>query len=293
MMIGEPLQTRADMLADLETRAVTPAPANVGQNQQPIIPGVFPQSVAAFLGVDMPTVPVGEAIFPVLTTNATVHTPAEGADAAETTGSFAADVLSPGRIQASFFYSREDRARFAGMGESLRQNLNDALGDALDKEVVAGTNGLLTSTNLANHNVNAVTDFAAYLSSLAYGRVDGTYAAMTGDLRIVMGAGTYAHAGGVYRNNSVDRTALDRLMDVTGGVRVSAHVPAVASNKQNAVIRRGLRRDMVAPIWDGVTLIDDEVTKAKSGEIVITAVMLYAVKILRTAGFYKQQTQHA
>ena len=87
--------------------------------------------------------------------------------------------------------------------------------------------------------------------------------------------------------------ALKSLMEATGGVRVSAHVPAVSSNKQNAVIRLGMRRDMVAAIWEGVSLIPDEITKAKSGEIVVTAVMLHAVKILRTGGFYKQQTQHA
>ena len=40
----------------LETRAVTPAPTDVGQNQATIIPGIFPRSVAAFLGVSMPTV---------------------------------------------------------------------------------------------------------------------------------------------------------------------------------------------------------------------------------------------
>ena len=50
---------------------------------------------------------------------------------------------------------------------------------------------------------------------------------------------------------------------------------------------------MVAPIWEGVTLIPDEITKAGTGQIVVTAVMLHAVKIIRTAGFYKQQTQHA
>ena len=54
-----------------------------------------------------------------------------------------------------------------------------------------------------------------------------------------------------------------------------------------------MARDMVAPIWEGVTIIPDEITKAKSGQIVITAVMLHAVKILRTDGFYKQETQHA
>ena len=51
---------------------------------------------------------------------------------------------------------------------------------------------------------------------------------------------------------------------LTAGVRVSAHVPAVASNKQNNVIRLGMRRDMVAPIWEGITLLPDEITKAKT-----------------------------
>ena len=52
----------------LEVRAtgVTAAPSDVGQNQAEIIPAVFPQSCAAFIGVDMPTVPVGEAVYPVL-----------------------------------------------------------------------------------------------------------------------------------------------------------------------------------------------------------------------------------
>ena len=82
-------------------------------------------------------------------------------------------------------------------------------------------------------------------------------------------------------------------MSVTAGLKVSSHVPAAASNKQNAVIRLGMRRDMVAPVWEGVTLIPDEITKAANGQIVVTAVMLHAVKILRAEGFYKQQTQHA
>ena len=46
-----------------ETRAVTPAPGDVGQTQSPIIPGVFPMACAAFLGVDMPTAGVGDSRF--------------------------------------------------------------------------------------------------------------------------------------------------------------------------------------------------------------------------------------
>ena len=282
-------------LALLETRAVTPAPGQVAQNQSAIIPGVFPQSCAAFMAVDMPTVPVGDAVYPVLGTNADVGTPAENATQAETTGSFSADVLSPSRLQASFFYSREDRARFSGMDEALRMNLSDALADGLDKQILVGTEGLFTGTKLPNHNVTAVTSYAHYRSELGYGRVDGKYAGGVGDLRIVMGASTYGHCAGVFRSaNAGDRAALEDLMSVTAGVKVSAHVPAATgAHKQDAVIRLGMRRDMVAPIWEGVTLIPDEITKAGAGQIVVTAVMLHAVKILREAGFYKQQTQHA
>ncbi len=278
----------------VEERAVTPAPGNVGTNQSEITPGVFPMSAAEFLGIFMPTVGTGEAVYPVLTTNATVEALAENAEGTETTGAFTADVLSPARLQASFFYSREDRARFAGMDASLRQNLGDALADKLDDQILTGTGGLLTGTILANNNVNAVTTYALYRSQFAYGRVDGSYAGTVADVRTVMGADTYGHAAAQFRSaNAGDRAALEDLMSATGGVRVSAHVPVVANNKQNAVIRLGMRRDYVAPLWEGVTLIPDEVTKAASGQIVITAVMLYAIKLLRAGGFYKQQTQHA
>ncbi len=220
--------------------------------------------------------------------------PAENAAAAETTGSFSADVLSPGRLQASFFYSREDRARFRGMDSALRQNLREALSDALDDQILSGTSGLLTGVILANHNAAAITTYADYRSHFAYSRVDGKYASRTQDLRIVMGGGTYGHAASVFRGDAVgDTSALDDLERITAGVRVSAHVPAVAANKQNALIRLGNRMDSVAPIWQGIQLIPDEITLASNGQIKVTAVMLYAFKLLRSAGFRKQQSQHA
>ena len=276
---------------ELETRAVTPAPANVGQQQQSIVPFVFPQSVGVFLGVTMPTVGVGEQVYPVLTSTLSVKTPDEGIDADETTGAFSADVLSPARLQAAFFYSREDRARFAGMDAALRENLSMGLSDGLDKEILTGDNGLLHSTNLANHNVTTETTYPLYRSQFAYDRVDGRYASTTGDLRVVMGAETYAHAAGQYRGNNDNMDALMSLMNAVGGVRVSAHVPAVASTKQNAVIRRGMNMAMVAPVWEGVTILEDQITQAKKGWVIITAIMLHQIKILRTDDWYKQQVQ--
>ena len=278
----------------LETRAVTPAPGEVGQEQQTIVPYVFPNSAAMFLGVDMPTVGVGEKVFPVLTSELSVGTPAENAEQGETTGAFSADVLSPGRLQASFFYSREDRARFGGMDAALRENLTAGLADGLDNAILSGTNGLFIGTNLPDNAQTTNDDFDSYLNNLCWNQIDGRYASMASDLAMVVGAATLKDLGQTYRNTTVDRSALDRLMELTSGVRVSAHVPAAVSNRQNAVIRRGMSATAVAPVWEGVTIIPDEVTKAKAGQIVVTAVMLFAMKVLRTgAGLVKQGTDHS
>ena len=236
---------------------------------------------------------MGESVFPVLSTSADVGAPAENASQDETAGAFSADVLSPSRLQASFFYSREDRARFMGMDSALRDNLSAALSDKLDQQILAGDEGLLDGTNLANHNVSTETTYALYREQFAYGRVDGKFATGTDDLKAVMGAATFAHAASQYRGNNDNTDALMAMKAAGVGVKVSAHVPAAASNKQNAIIRLGARKDMVAPIWEGVTLIPDEITKAGSGQIVVTAVLLHAIKILRAGGFYKQQIQNA
>ena len=278
---------------EMEYRAATAAPGEVQQNSQPVLNYVFPDSLGVFMGISMPSVPAGDAVFPILTNAPDVGTPAESIEQAETAGTFTGDVLTPRRVQAAYSYSHEDRARFPQMDAALRESLSEGISDQLDKELLVGTGGLLAATNLDNHNVSTVTTYALYRSQFAYGRVDGRYASMTGDLRVIMGAGTYAHAAAQYRGNNDNMDALMSLQDATGGVRVSAHVPIVASSKQNAVIRLGMRGDMVQCVWSGVTIIPDEVTRAAFGEIKITALGLFAQKILRTDGFYKQQTQHA
>ena len=197
---------------------------------------VFAAGVGAFIGADRPTVDAGTVAYPVLDQRPTVggpHTDSTAVD--ETTGSFSSELLTPGRCQASYFYKRVDAARFSSLDMALRQALNGGLEEKLDGELVAGTEGLLTGTNLANHAASAVTSFATYLSAFGHSRVDGRYAAALADVRAVVGAPTYAHMGNQYRSDNADYSALDALDRKTGGVRVSAHVPAVASHKQNAV----------------------------------------------------------
>ena len=278
-----------------EHRAVTPGPTNVGTVESPIVLPVFAAGAGAFLSIDRPTVAMGDAVYPVLSTRPTVGGPhSDSTDAPETTGAFTSNLLAPQRLQASFIYKRVDAARFSGMDSSLRSALNGGLEEALDKEAIAGTSGLLTGSNLDAHAAeSAIKTFAQFLTQFGYARVDGRYASEASDVRTVCGAASYALMGATYRSDNADFTALDALMSKTGGVRVSAHVPAVGSAKQNAVIRLGSRRDMVQPTWNGVTIIVDEATLSGGGEIEISAVLLMNTKILRKAGFHKQESKVA
>ena len=131
---------------------------------------------------------------------------------------------------------------------------------------------ILTGTILSNNARGSASDYAHYVSSLLYGRVDGKYAFDLADIRVVMGAQAFGNASTKLPTNG-EENALARIRNDSGGVRVSANVPAEVSDKQNAIVRRGTRRDYVAPVWGGVTLIPDEITKAANGQIQLTAVM--------------------
>ncbi len=276
-----------------EVRAVTPTPgASMTEQADTVLP-VFASGAGAFLGIDRPAVAMGQAVYPVFKSRPSVGGPhADSTDAPDTTGAFDADLLPPKRIQASFIYRRTDAMQFSGMDMALRSALNGGLQEKLDLDAIAGTDGLLTGTNLPNNNVSAITSFVNYLSLFLYGRVDGRYAEQKSDIRVLMGAPTYAHAGSVYQSSAY-KSALAVLEQDSGGVRVSAHVPAVASNKQNAVVRLGMQRDMVQPTWGAVTIILDETSLSGKGEIEVTAVLGMNTKILRAAGFHKQQSQHS
>ena len=101
------------------------------------------------LGIYQPTVAMGDAVFPVLTSRPAVRGPFTGEnDAAETTGAFDSELLAPSRLQASFLWKRTDAARFTAMDSALRMALNEGLAEKADQEIVNGSEGLLNGTNL-------------------------------------------------------------------------------------------------------------------------------------------------
>ena len=280
----------------VEERAAATVPASIGDaSQGEVITPIFASGDGAFMGIERPTVAVGDAAYPVLSTLPSVKGPfTDSSEATQTDATFVANSLAPERLQASFSYRRTDAARFAGLDASLRLALSSGLEEALDDQAISGTDGLLTGTNLPNANVSAVSTFALYLSGLLYGRVDGRYARTPGDVRMIVGQGTFAHASAAYKGNNSDESGVERLQEKSGGLMVSAHVPDVSGNKQNALIRLGMERGgAVQPMWQGVSLVVDEFSRAAFGEIVVHAILLANFAITRKAQWHKQQTQHA
>ena len=204
----------------VEERAAATVPASIGDaSQAEVVAPVFASGDGAFLGIERPTVPVGDAAYPVLSTRPTVAGPfSNSSDAAQTDATFVANTLAPERLQASYSYRRSDAARFAGLDASLRLALNGGLQEALDDQAISGTDGLLTGSNLGNNNVTATTTFALYLSGLLYGRVDGRYARSPGDVRVLVGpTGVQPRERRLQGRHRPTKTAAERLQARAGG----------------------------------------------------------------------------
>ena len=111
---------------------------------------------------------------------------------------------------------------------------------------------------------------------------------------MIVGQGTFTHAASTFKGNNSDESGVERLQAQSGGLMVSAHVPDVSGNKQNALMRLGQELGgAVQPMWQGVSLVVDEFSRSAYGEIIVHAILLSNFAITRTAQFHKQQTQHA
>ena len=267
-------------------------PTSRQQGQRMIVPEVFATGDTSYLMIPQETVPAGDAVFPIIATRPDVGGPhTDSSDVPETQATFTADLLQPGRIQASAKWRRTDATRFPGMADAMRQNINSALTEKLDKEMI---DQILTDVTRVDAETSVET-FATYRSRLVYARLDGRYVSMENELRMLVGHETLAHMSGLYRGNNADDSAVDSLRRISGGVRISAHIATVATapaKRQDVIIRRGTRQDAVVALWDGPVAIMDEISGSGTGELEVTVLQQVAWKITRPAGFSRIEVRH-
>lgn len=279
---------------DAETRqdALTSAPASPDVNRvnRPIIPRVFAGGVADFLGIGMPSVGVGEQVFTYLSAGVDPEQKAKDAAVDADAATFTPKTFAPVRLSARYKFRIEDLAVLAGMESALRGDLRMAMREAMDNQILNGdgdapnVDGLLATAakgGLADvANPAAVVNAASLINSYA-SQVDGKYATTQGAIRVLIGAATYAKVVSLVQG---DAYVFDRFAALT---RISSLVPAAAANIQQAVAVKRSAPGLyaVAPVWQGVELIRDPYTDAKSGQIAITAHALWNFGIVRSDAF--------
>ena len=279
-------------LAMLEKRAALTTSGDEPARPQPFIGRVFPASAAAFCGVDVQSVPVGQVVVPVLATGVTIHGPyIDDTEASESTGDVDLTALQPRRLSGSFAVKQTDLATFPMLEDSLRADLGDALQNAVDIDLLTrAATGLLTSGNGTDPTAPSAATTGPTFISDAYAGVDGIYASNVNQVRMLLGPETYQYAGALaYQNNRPELT-LEKLQGLVGGVFVTDNAGAYASNMQEGLVVKGpARRNCVGALWAGVQIIRDEVTRARQGEVRLHLIGMWDFSVLRTAGYIRKR----
>ena len=130
-------------------------------------------------------------------------------------------------------------------------------------------------TDVSRTGASAVDSYSTYLTRGVYSQVSGREASGENELRLLVGASTFEDMSELYRNASTgERNVIDTVRSVTGGLRVSPHIPAKSGNNQDFIVRKGSRPDAVSVLWDGIQILVDELSGAKVGSVKLTAILL-------------------
>ena len=291
---------------DLETRQEAASAVNdsaVGRNQMTILDRVFRRTDAAYMGVRMPSVPRGLPTYPVLASDnaGIMAAPGQAVEAAAAT--FTGITVEPKRATARYLLRVEDMARLVGMEDSLRRDINMLMGVLMDRQVVAGDG---QGTNLAGVFTHAAIDDIPEAKTLARisdfdmafaGAIDGLYAYDRSMVRMLSGIETARFVASQRVQPDNTATFADALGQSGNMLRASSLVPGItAADQADGGLQFGYRfvsngLEHVAPVWEGIEIIRDMYSGAASGEVALTAVMLFGYAMIRNNGIRANRFQ--
>lgn len=295
-------------LGDREERAASASGQVQATNTHPIAPNVFITDLAMRLGISTPTVPAGVQAYPYITGNASAGAALPGATDANNAQAAAVSVetIWPSRITGTVQWRVEDAVLLGDLETALRGNLRSVMEQAIDTQLIsgagdgsvdrgknvttAGLKGLLTQYPATEptgaDKAKAAT--AANVVSLVTGLLDGIYAERFGDLRLFSTPRAAQYLKGLLR---IAQDPMDMLMWVenvassfTSSARLSSTDAASGVAEYSPFLAHRTARGLggIAPIWQGIETIVDEITGAAKGEIAVTLRMqMGGVLVLR------------
>ena len=248
------------------------------------------------LGVETRSVPTGKFEYALVAGGSRPTQEKEGATKAVNEMTFTLKAFQPKRAHAAMQVSRELLATTEGVENAMRRDINDSLTSHMSNHAINGdgdteqVEGFIGSTALA-----AVTDPTADVTArvievTASNLVDGLYATSQGQVNLLIGDETYRLAARTV-DTDLEDFALDILNRRSGTITATTYIPnpATTHKVQQAVAYKngaGASRSAVAPVWGGgPTLIRDIYTRSLEGEIRISAIALWDMRIVRPAAY--------
>ena len=293
------LDTDDDNDREQRADAVTNHATAIQENQSSIAGRIFAGSAAAYMGVQRPTVPVGDSTYVTLATGTTADVRSDGVEKDADAATFTSVTVSPVRQTARYLFGIESTARLRGMEDALRADLTATMSDKLDKLALQGQAAVANVSPAVTGLVNTLTDptnpstvatWTDFLD-LYTDRVDGMYSQDGGNVRVLVNPATFKAA---YKLQIATSGELLRDRLPSGRFRASANMPA----STNANIAKVLafaagRRGFVQPVWRGVTLIRDPYSNAAKGQIALTVVMLTGAVMVDSKPYHLAEVKTA
>ena len=277
----------------LEKRAAATFTANTGEADiGRYIAKAYADSIAAFVGCAVVQVPVGAQDWPILSTGAAVEHQTASAAVAETTAAFTVEKLTPrNRYQASFAVREQDLIVFSEAGAALSNDLRAATMDALDKDLITRANeGIDTTKTGAAPTPPGAASTAAAMIGYLFAAVDGILASDAAQVRMVVGGGatgTYQYMGATASGTGGDASVAEKIAQVSGGIRVSPHIPAYTGNHQDGFVAKmgAAPNAAMALFGGGVRILEDPFSRAAEAERRFHGILFGDFTVLRTDAY--------
>ncbi len=286
------------MLAPREIRTTTDVDAQADQGTW--LDRLFGDSVASFLGIQMPAVSPGVKAYPVTASGGSGAQRGRSEATAAAAWTFSVLELKPTRHSIRAVFSVEDSDRLPGAEDALLRDLQRGLQDSLDLAILTGDDGaneataditgLDTAAGVAEQELTQANKTAAASVLGAFvNLVDGKAAAMLSDLRAVLSIGAYRAWASTIASNAENDTLI-RFLTESGlpqmRVREGISTTTVAGQFGAFVSRqRGISGAGIAPVWANARLVRDIFTKASEGEVVLTLQHRWAFGLARADNF--------
>ena len=260
---------------------------------------VFQNTAAERVGISFRPVPPGVSAYPVTTAGGSPAQRGRTEDAAESTYTVDVTEIKPARRAVHGIYSIEDDMRLPGLSEAIERDMRMAMVESVDRAVFNGDTGAnentaditgmktasIDETTLTQANKVKADETLKWFLAL----VDGKYAGMLGDLRVVtsVGANTLWY-GSIHNSAAANETIAQFLM--ASGLAWMAR-GAIDTNTANGDfgayvgLGRGIEGAGIAAVWAQGQLIRDPYTGAKSGEVQLTLNYLWQLAFPRTDNF--------